>query len=151
MRRRWFFRVTSLTLLLLCLGAWGWSLRYTVTIQYVDERETGLQLQEGRLRFYQMTKGLFPEPQGLSYSHGEYLDYRVEFETSLPETPPGGFQLHHSESNLKKSGLMFLGVPLWFPTLLLAALTWWTWRKTRGKDGRGFAMESPPASSPGDG
>jgi hypothetical protein len=32
-------------------------------------------------------------------------------------------------------------VPFWFPTLLLAALTWWTWRKPRSEGERGFAVE----------
>jgi hypothetical protein len=40
-----------------------------------------------------------------------------------------------------------VGVPLWFPTLLLAALAAFAWRKQRSEGQRGFAVEKAKATT----
>jgi hypothetical protein len=135
MRRRWFFRVTSLTLLLLCLAGWGWSTRYSEIISYGSETRW---------------RAVMLRPSGIVCA------------SQTPPLGPPGWKHHHLVPNpaedmrIFDSARRFLGfgwlrynvgrntdcrIPYWFPTLLLAALTWWTWRKRRNEGTRGFTVE----------
>jgi hypothetical protein len=135
MHRRWFFRITSLTLLILCLAAWGWSYVYRTTVTCMwSADQHAFQLGYGNLSF-------------IRFLNAPYVQrgWELRSERAAPELIVRNLVGFHY--SFDPSGcLRLVRVPLWFVAAILAALTWWawrkrTWRKTRTQGDRGFAVE----------
>jgi hypothetical protein len=135
-RRRWFFRVRSLTLLILCLAVWRWSYAYALHFRHLGR--------EWSQQFEVCERGLelFADVWGFE------TEWSLSLLPSQESTEPRrswngqrwlGFKLMLGPDHPWRQ--YYLRVPWWFPTLLLTALTWWTWRKRRGEGERGFAVE----------
>jgi hypothetical protein len=131
MTRRRFFRVLTLTLLLLCLGVWGWSHRYAYGIVQNKQLFRIAVIADGSF-FVGETRNSY-NPSGLTQFFHEHKSSMLSLE--LPGKAFIGFNAY-SDSN----GRAFT-IPLWFPTLLLTALTAWAWRQRRNEGARGFAVE----------
>jgi hypothetical protein len=139
MVRRWIIRSLALLLLTLCVGAWVGSYWRGIDIRRCWKDVDIVGLDYGRI----------------SYAHF-YI---------IPSDPGWHFVLQSSNSNVwevwdSTPGLHGLGfchfttdrmyavtIPLWFPTLLSAALLWLVWRKTKPRTmGQGFPVE--PTAKP---
>jgi hypothetical protein len=87
-------------------------------------------LSDGRVALVRGAPNIFGgSPPTLSYEHAIR---RSQFERAKRFL---GFRFERVRS------IEYAEVPMWFPTLLLAALTAWTWRKRRSEGDRGFAVE----------
>jgi hypothetical protein len=130
MRRRRFFRVTSLTLLILFLAMWAWGCFFleACTIQgpqrlywlKVDHR--GIQLEWANVTGYQ------------TFHHGRVGTH------SDPLRDIEAFRLLGFLFYTQPSASGFR-IPMWLPALLAGGMTAWAWPERRGDSERGFAVE----------
>ena len=142
MIKRWLFRSFFIGLLVLCVGAWVISRWWTSEFTYLGTSYDGATLADGRIGF-----GQNHSPS--TFRTGWHQDFRpnVRGYWSVSDLSPNlhglGFSCYHD------SGRWDIIIPLWLPTLLLAGLNWFVWRKTKPKPvGRAFPIE--PATKPGE-
>jgi hypothetical protein len=138
MRRRRFFRIATLTLLLLCLAAWGWSYLFHSAVTHIGANTFWVGIANGQINCV-MIRDVVGEPGWDGYYSKAGLLFPPLIET-VPPTDPNAHRFlgFYAENWELKSALL---IPLWFPTLLLAAITAWAWRKRRSEGERGFAVE----------
>ena len=133
---RWIIRGTCLGLLLACAGLWGLSYFLYVGVTYTGSPELSVHLRTGRVLGAWLTPDprLSPSPRGLSV-YGQ----------------PAGAGPHRQDADFPRFLLREkwtfgidrrFDIPLCFPSVLLAIVSWIAWRKTgRRKPGRGFPIE----------
>jgi hypothetical protein len=138
MLRRWLIRVPFLLALALVVGVWvtsyfaGFSVNTTLAA-----RDWSVGSVHGLNIFY-----TFPDSNDLLsrptfrfrfQSHATVQDWNLARTT-------WGF---HGSADARVPDSVLIVFPLWLPTLLLAGLNWFVWRKTRAKyNGRGFPVEA---------
>jgi len=134
MLRRWLIRVPCLLALAFVVGVWVTS--YFAEIA-VNKEATG------RAWVVLAAQGLgsMGEDGGIRYP-----DSALRFSWfggPDPGMPPTTLGFYVGPWPRSPKSLMII-LPLWLPTLLLAALCWFVWRKMRAKyNGRGFPVEPP--------
>jgi hypothetical protein len=134
MTRRRFLRATSFTLLILCLAAWGWSHKFVEVLIYYGDRTNELQFDRRGIAY--SNEPNYFEFEGWRHSNEAIIPGMQAIQDVLTDYHLFGFSMY------RNFGRSIVRLPWWFPTLLLAAVTWWTWRKTRTKAGRGFAVDA---------
>jgi hypothetical protein len=140
MTRRRFLRATSLTLLILCLAAWGWS--------YFDSFGVGYELNSSPWLF-SVNRGRIAALQLKGWGSDDGSHLRFVRQPAFANAALWGERNLLGFTWFADSTVFQASSPMWFPTLLLAALTWWTWRKPGAKSGRGFAIDSASEASAG--
>jgi hypothetical protein len=139
MHRRWFFRVTTLTLLILCLAAWGWSYVYVEVLGYATfDKKIETEICKGSV----IIEG---RPRNAVY---DVVGWQPMFHLYILGSTRESYERYSAAQSLwfhwnddPFSQRRTLWVPLWSPSILLATLACWAWRKPRVAHARGFAME----------
>jgi hypothetical protein len=141
--------VTSLTLLILCLAAWGWGTLHVETIWFESKSGlTGAELYSRGISFFAFRTGGMGT--GWTWWHNSTRDPQVNDVVGSyggDDAAILGFAIIRPTPALRISIFRF---PWWFLIFLTAALTWWTWRKRRNGGDRGFAVDAgrePPGDA----
>lgn len=147
MARRWIIRSLALTLLTLCVVAWAGSYWRDWKISSYDKSGKWYStqvLRDGCITFTRSPNQTFDlwstsEPVGTpTPTEGLFGD--------PPATPAARRLLGFV---FEPPPFLYVSIPLWFPTLLIAVLLWLVWRTTRPKaPGRAFPVE--PATKSGE-
>jgi hypothetical protein len=127
MVRRWVIRVLTILLLALCLGAGVASYWRFITIAYASESISTLGVGWGRLSFIHAASRPAKMGPGWSLDHASVYSGSWARWDERADGKFVGFSYHRFSDGFDGT------VPLWFPTLVLALLTWFIWRKTRAK------------------
>jgi hypothetical protein len=140
MIRRWLIRALALTLLTLCAVAWVGSYSKMVGYNYAAKNWYSVIWANGRVSFAVVDAAkpgfnVKPPPKGSSFTIRAPSALYWDYYGRLAEYQFVGFVAHRGYDS-------YIIIPLWFPTLLSAALLWLVWRKTRPNyNGRGFPVE----------
>jgi hypothetical protein len=133
MIRRWILRGLAVALLAVCVAAWVGSYWRIIGVGWYFGRDyylTGMEW--GRIAFRYEPSPEFVAPGGMLFQRAEDIWQRWDLRRP-----------HHwlGFSYGTCSGLE-VSIPFWFCSLLLGALLWLLWRRTRPKSiGRGFPVE----------
>jgi hypothetical protein len=137
--------ILCLTLLSLCVVAWGWSYAFEGGVRHGGSTtDRMLSLGEGQVHYATMQhRYLWP---------GWLFHWERNYKPNWTwDTGVLGFEVVQGPTEVQQTGYLCVTVPLWFPTLLLAGVSLLIWRKRRAQrpltDGRGFALEPPAAGS----
>ena len=139
---QWIIRGTCLGVLGLCVGAWGLSYVFGADVFHKGSSDLLLQVDSGMLR------GTWVRPITYRAAPAGWHAAWNANPRGMPFDPHlfGGDIMGFSVT--RDPGASYIGIPLWFPTLLLAVASWIAWRRTgRGETARGFPVE-PLASRP---
>ena len=143
MKRRWFIRCCFMLPIMLCVGGWGWSALYWSGIDY-NNNGCGFD-------FY-LTNGTVQMSFARSGQNSFRNGWSVE---AIPQDAcfwPSdntlyhyflGFSFNHNVDRPNKADWIYdLCVPFWFLILVLSAVLFFVWRKTRlPVKGRAFPVE----------
>ena len=134
MKHRWIIRSFFVGLLLLFVGGWVGSYKYSPPGYRSISPQWQWNCFGGRIALCWDKRNFRPRDPAEVY-RGE-----------LPFIDPKGYELLGFDLRYSDWGKglrsFYLAIPLWFPTLLSAALLWLVWRKTRPKvKGRAFPVE----------
>jgi hypothetical protein len=143
MIRRWIIRLPFLLALAFVVGVWVTSYFGGITVCkllagrmweiYFIQGQTALEMDPGS-----------PFPDSPLYF---YFDRRAIAKNYIPLPTTLGFYKGHWPGF---DTSVLIAYPLWLPTVLLAGLNWFVWRKTRAKyNGRGFPVEPVAAKDQG--
>ena len=134
MVRRWLIRGVCFLALALMIAAWIMSYRAAFGANFYFAGRFGtIGGVYGLCRVFE-TPG--PRP-GFSYF---WFEPRTTLTMLSP--PPLTLGFGFVSSGVFGPGALCVFFPLWLPTILLAALTWYVWRKTKVLgEGRGFPVE----------
>jgi hypothetical protein len=136
MIRRWFIRLPCLVALTLVVGVWITSYFGGIVVsRKLPDSYCGIVAGQGLVTF-----GKEPhahsgfEPPNFRFDPHEFVRFGAFGSPTL------GFR-YTGMPNIPDS--LVIVFPLWLPTVVLAMLCWYVWRKTRGKyNGRGFPVEA---------
>ena len=139
MIRRWLIRGLALTLLALCIVAWAGSYGRGAYIRHEsDGWQEWAELETGGMGFeWCRVSG----PVQFHWLWGT-MSIEPDFWMVWGEDDICGWTGFHLMNRENQKSVV---IPLWFPTLLSAALGLFVWRKTRPKyNGKGFPVEPTP-------
>lgn len=135
MLRRWLIRLPFLWTLAFLVALWITSYFWGVAVEC---RAGGIGVVQGLGII-----GKYPEPIGSVTEWEFFFQPHATAQDCFVDSTVFGF--HYGTTKYLDLQIVF---PLWLPTLFLAALTWFVWRKTRPKAiGKPFPIE-PSSSSP---
>jgi hypothetical protein len=137
--RRWVFRVVPLLAMLLLLAAWVTSYFAGIAVTW----------ENGRIRLSAAGVGglVCTAYTPLGPRLPDYLKFYYNPGVSIRDwnLHPAflGFDIGAISNNADQKGVVY---PFWVPLLLLAALTWFAWRKTRPAPRSSFPVLHPDAA-----
>ena len=145
--KHWLIRSLFITLLLLCVGVWGWSYCFCEAGQYLRVHASeppiawSATISGGKvflMEFEPVSAEMDPLPMGWTCYHWRQDTYEQNYERKL-DTWPGlrfiGFHVLHEPDLPLPPGRPTRGIqiPLWFASMFSALTLLYAWRKTRPK------------------
>ena len=141
MKRRWLIRSFFITLLLLCVGVWGWSYISGGSVWF-KHNDVGLGIGGISGECFTCCPAGSAVPEGLNCVRVPNGEWSGVVDCPSTHSSFGFLICNDSHANF------LIAIPFWFITAVLALVTFYVWRRTgKKKPGKAFPVEMDKAGA----